>query len=280
MTHHARLNVIMLATIIVALIFLYFKPYDEQAQEYSISALSSDAVRNMRIVKQHDDIMLSKTSGHWHIVQPIQARADEKRISEMMQFHGAKARQRFPLENLERFGLDRPYVKLYLDDHYFGFGSYVPITNQQYVANDEYVYVISPRYGLVFPADAMDLVSRQLLEPEEIPVKFESDQFVVEFQQPRWHVKSQRSGQPPDEQVLKQWVTSWHTARTEKILLASGMEAGFVDLGRINISLLNNENIALNILHSADQIVFVRLNEKIGYAFPQEVGQRLLTPWP
>ena len=278
MTHHARLNMIMLATIVAALIFVYFKPYAEQAQEYSIAALSSDAVQKVRIVKQHDDIMLSKTNGRWHLVQPIQARADKKRIIEIMQVYRAKAQQRFPLENLDRFGLDHPYVQLYIDDNYFGFGGYVPITNQQYVANNEHVYVISPRYGLAFPAHAMDLVSRQLLEPEEVPVKFESEQYVVEFQQQHWQFKSQRSGKLPEEQALKHWVASWRAAQAEEILPTTETDTGFEDLGHINISLQNNETITLKILHGADQIVFVRLNEKIGYVFPREVGQQLLTP--
>jgi len=269
---------IMLATIIAALIFLYFKPYAEQAQEYSIAALQSDSVQKLRIIKQHDDILLSKTNGRWRLAHPIQARADEKRIIEIMQVHRAKAQQRLPLENLDRFGLDRPYVQLYIEDEYFRFGGYVPITNQQYVANDEYVYVISPRYGLAFPADAMDLVSRQLLESDEVPVKFESDQFIVELQQQRWHIQSQRSGKLPEEQTLKDWVTVWQTARAEKILLIPEMEAAFMDLGYINIRLKNNENIALSVMHSADQIVLVRLDEKIGYAFSKEVGERLLTP--
>lgn len=278
MTYHARLNMIMLVTIMAALMFLYFKPYAEQVQEYSISALSRDAVQKVRIVKQHNEIILTKENGRWRLVQPVQTRADEKKIAEIIQVHLAKAQQRFPLENLERFGLDRPYIQLYLDDQYVGFGGYVPITNQQYVANDEYVYVISPRYGLAFPAHATDLASRQLLEPEEIPVRFESDQFVVELQPPQWHIKSQRSGDLPEEQTLKQWVTLWQTAQAEKILLVPEMDAGFVDFGHMNIRLQNNEYIALNILHSADQIVFVRLNEEIGYAFSKQVGQQLLTP--
>ena len=190
MTHHARLNMIMLATIIAALIFLYFRPPTEQAQEFSISSLSSEAVQDVRLIKQHDEIVLSKTRGQWRILKPIQARADEKKIAEIILVHQAKAQQRFPLENLERFGLDRAYVQLYLNEEYFGFGSYVPITNQQYVANGEHVYVISPRYGLLFPAHAQDLASRQLLEAEEVPIKFESHQFIVELQQLNWHIRN------------------------------------------------------------------------------------------
>ncbi|MGV8712120.1 MAG: DUF4340 domain-containing protein [Nitrosomonas sp.] len=279
MTHHARLNMIMLATIIAALIFLYFRPPTEQAQEFSISSLSSEAVQDVRLIKQHDEIVLSKTRGQWRILKPIQARADEKKIAEIILVHQAKAQQRFPLENLERFGLDRAYVQLYLNDEYFGFGSYVPITNQQYVANGEHVYVISPRYGLLFPAHAQDLASRQLLEAEEVPIKFESHQFIVELQQLNWHIRNLQSGKLPDEQTLEQWVKSWQTARAEHILQPHEMDGGFIELANIKISLQDDKNIAVKVLHNADQVVFMRSNEDVGYAFSNEAGQQLLTPF-
>lgn len=279
MTHHARLNMIMLATIIAALIFLYFRPPTEQAQEFSISSLSSEAVQVVRLIKQHDEIVLSKTRGQWRILKPIQARADEKKIAEIILVHQAKAQQRFPLENLERFGLDRAYVQLYLNEEYFGFGSYVPITNQQYVANGEHVYVISPRYGLLFPAHAQDLASRQLLEAEEVPIKFESHQFIVELQQLNWHIRNLQSGKLPDEQTLEQWVKSWQTARAEHILQPHEMDGGFIELANIKISLQDDKNIAVKVLHNADQVVFMRSNEDVGYAFSNEAGQQLLTPF-
>lgn len=279
MTHHARLNMIMLATIIAALTFLYFRPPTEQAQEFSISSLSSEAVQDVRLIKQHDEIVLSKTRGQWRILKPIQARADEKKIAEIILVHQAKAQQRFPLENLERFGLDRAYVQLYLNDEYFGFGSYVPITNQQYVANGEHVYVISPRYGLLFPAHAQDLASRQLLEAEEVPIKFESHQFIVELQQLNWHIRNLQSGKLPDEQTLEQWVKSWQTARAEHILQPHEMDGGFIELANIKISLQDDKNIAVKVLHNADQVVFMRSNEDVGYAFSNEAGQQLLTPF-
>lgn len=279
MTHHARLNMIMLATIIAALIFLYFRPPTEQAQEFSISSLSSEAVQDVRLIKQHDEIVLSKTRGQWRILKPIQARADEKKIAEIILVHQAKAQQRFPLENLERFGLDRAYVQLYLNEEYFGFGSYVPITNQQYVANGEHVYVISPRYGLLFPAHAQDLASRQLLEAEEVPIKFESHQFIVELQQLNWHIRNLQSGKLPDEQTLEQWVKSWQTARAEHILQSHEMDGGFIELANIKISLQDDKNIAVKVLHNADQVVFMRSNEDVGYAFSNEAGQQLLTPF-
>lgn len=279
MTHHARLNMIMLATIIAALIFLYLRPPTEQAQEFSISSLSSEAVQDVRLIKQHDEIVLSKTRGQWRILKPIQARADEKKIAEIILVHQAKAQQRFPLENLERFGLDRAYVQLYLNEEYFGFGSYVPITNQQYVANDEHVYVISPRYGLLFPAHAQDLASRQLLEAEEVPIKFESHQFIVELQQLNWHIRNLQSGKLPNEKTLEQWVKSWQTARAEHILQPQEMDGGFIELANIKISLRDDKNIAVKVLRNADQVVFMRSNEDVGYVFSNEAGQQLLTPF-
>ena len=57
------------------------------------------------------------------------------------------------------------------------------------------------------------------------------------------------------------------------------MDGGFIELANIKISLQDDKNIAVKVLHNADQVVFMRSNEDVGYAFSNEAGQQLLTPF-
>ncbi len=279
MTHHARLNLLMLATILSVLVFLYFKPHAQEAQEYPISAhAGQQAAQNLRILKQHNKLELSQTNNRWYLIEPVKARIDEKKIKEILQVRMAKSQQRFSLENMGRFGLDRPFVQLYIDDEYFGFGGFAPITNQQYVAKDDYVYMISPRYGLTLPTSINDLISLQLLESDEIPLRFESDHIVIEFLHKRWSIKEQQSDNALGEKMIKQWVLLWQTMRTEKLLPQSEVNSDFVEAGNIAITLRDDRKINLNILQNTDEILLIRLDEGVGYTFPIEVGRQLLDP--
>ena len=88
------------------------------------------------------------------MIKPVQARTDEKKVTELLQILTAISHQRFPRVDLERFGLDQPNVQLYLDDEYFGFGGFAPTLQRQYVMTGDHVYLISPRYVLALPSSA------------------------------------------------------------------------------------------------------------------------------
>src|SRR5687768_6125053 len=116
MTHHARLNLIMFATIAGLMVFLYFRPQSQGVQEYSISSGSVEAVQSLRIIKQQQEIALKQLDNRWHVIKPVQARADEKKVREILKILTATGNQRFPLADLGRFGLDQPGAQLYIDD--------------------------------------------------------------------------------------------------------------------------------------------------------------------
>ena len=129
--------------------------------KYPLSTSSIEAVQNLRIVRQQQEIALKQLDNHWYLVKPVQARADERKIAEILEILTVSSNQRLPLADLERFGLDQPNVRLYLNNEYFGFGGFAPTTHQQYVATGDQVYLISPRYVLALPSNASDLINPQ-----------------------------------------------------------------------------------------------------------------------
>ncbi|MBX9636699.1 MAG: DUF4340 domain-containing protein, partial [Nitrosomonas sp.] len=151
MTHHARLNLIMVATIGSLLLFLYFKPQSQSNPEYSIASNSAETVQSVHIVRPQQEIMLKRLNDHWYLTTPLHARANEEKVRRILEILQAKSQQRFPLTDLGRFGLERPNVLLTIDDTQFGFGGFAPTTNQQYMAAGDHVYLIAPRYALALP---------------------------------------------------------------------------------------------------------------------------------
>ncbi|HQV89157.1 MAG TPA: hypothetical protein PK714_08180, partial [Nitrosomonas sp.] len=58
MTYHARLNLIMVTTLIILVTFLYLRPQSQQPEEYSVSSGTVRSAQNIRIVRQEKEIVL------------------------------------------------------------------------------------------------------------------------------------------------------------------------------------------------------------------------------
>ncbi len=268
----------MLATIAGVMIFLYFKPQTQGIHEYPISSVAIETVQTVRIVRQQNEIVLKQLNHRWHLIKPVQARADEKKIKEILEILTINSNQRFPVADLGRFGLDRPHVQVYFDDEYFGFGGFTPITHQQYVMTNDDVYLISPRYALALPLRASDLTSPQLLASHEIPVSLELNHLTVVLKNRKWHSIIQNPEKALNEETLEYWAYLWQTAYARELTLEQELSDDLVDVGDIKISLHDGQKIALRILQSETEIVFLRTNEGIGYHFPIDVGRQLLDP--
>ncbi len=278
MTHHARLNLVMFITIAGLAVFLYFRPQSSDIHKYPLSISSIEAVQNLRIVRQQQEIALKQLDNRWYLVKPVQARADERKIAEILEVLTVSSSQRLPLADLERFGLDQPNVQLYLNDEYFGFGGFAPTTNQQYVATSDQVYLISPRYVLALPSSASDLINPQILASNEIPVKFELNHLTVEFQNENWRITVQHSGEALDEETIKHWIQLWQTAHADEQRLEQAIGPDFVETGSIEITLQNKQEINLRILQNKFTLVLLRVNDGFGYQFPIDAGQQLVDP--
>lgn len=277
MTHHARLNLIMFVTIAGLLVFLYLRPQSQGVQEYPITSIPIEDVQSLRIIRQQQEIVLKQLDNRWHLTKPVHARADEKRIGEMLQILTATGTQRFPLADLGRFGLERPNVQLYIDDAYFGFGGFAPTTHQQYVATGDYVYLISPRYLLALPSGAGDLISTQLLASNEIPVRFELHHLTIELQDDNWRTTMRSSGQALDEEMIRQWVQLWQTVQAGKVTLGQASGSDFVEKDFIKISLQDEQEINFKILQNETELILMR-DGGFGYHFSVAGGQQLLDP--
>ncbi|MCE7915762.1 MAG: DUF4340 domain-containing protein [Nitrosomonas sp. PRO4] len=279
MTHHARLNLIMLITIAGLLLFLYFKPQPESIQEFPIASNSIDSIQTIRIAKQQEEIVLQRQANHWYLVDPIHFRANERKVKEILKILLAKSNHRFPLQDLARFGLDRPNLHLYFDGDYFGFGGYAPITNQQYVLTSDYVYLVSPHYALSLPIKASSLISLQLLADDEIPVKFEFNHLVVEHSNGGWNGIIQNGDNPQDADA-EHWVQFWQTATAREVTLVKeqALTDDFVEINNLTIRLRDGQVINLKIMQNENEIVFSRTDTGISYHFAIGTRERLLAP--
>ncbi len=277
MTYHSQLNLIMLVTVVCLGIFLYLKPQFQFGadDEYRISIRTPETVQSIRFLRHDRETVLRRVAGIWRLVEPLSARADEAVVGKMLNVLSANSRQRFPLRDVESFGLDHPNLALYIDDDYFAFGGIAPVTNEQYLAINEEVYLVSPRYAIWMPVDLTDMISRKLLGDNEIPVQFDIGDLSVQHQAGDWRVVSQSGGRPTDE-MLARWVNKWRYNQAAELLLDSHDEP---EDQAIIIRLLDDNEIVLKAVNTDSGTVFYRAGERVGYFFPVQSARHLLNPF-
>ena len=279
MTSRSLLNLVLLAAVVGLALWVYFKPKPQgDTEEYRISSLLAENAQSIRVERQGMNIVLQKAGDRWHLTQPLQGGADEIKVGRILEMLAATSPRRFPATDLERFDLAQPAVRLHIDHESFSFGGLAPITNEQYVASGENVYLLAPRYAAALPRQPADLLSPKLLAENEIPVAFELENLKVIQQDGNWRITPQKPGVALTQNEFNHWVQSWQQAYAAGITLGAN-EPETTGKQAIKITLRDGNTVQLLILQQQPEMILLRVDAGIRYRFPAESGKRLLDPY-
>ncbi|MHB9116668.1 MAG: DUF4340 domain-containing protein [Burkholderiales bacterium] len=261
-----------LAVLVAALaLFVWLQPGKPQAPTFPLFQQKAAAIRHIRIEKPGQPaIALEKERGRWRLTAPFAARADQLKIERLLNLLNVTASQHFSAADPQRFGLDKPLLRLAFNAETLAFGSLNPISNEQYVAATSGVYLIPPQAAADGYGKAIDFADKQLLASNEEPVGFTLP-----------GLKLQRDGKGKwsgatdfSQDQLNAYADRWRNA------LASVVQP-IVEPGKgeaASLLLASGKTIPLRILRQAPDLILARDDEGLQYHFPDAIGQRLLTP--
>lgn len=278
MTHHARLNWIMFVTIAGLLVFLYFKPQSQDILEYPIFNKPVAAVQSLRIIRRQQEIALERSGDQWRMIKPVVAAVDEHKVQAIFEILNARSEHQLPATDLGRFGLLQPSVQLIVDDQSIGFGGFAPIKHQQYVQTEQHVYLISPRFGLLLPRGATELIMPVALLPSETPRKFVLPKYEIEMQDAHWHITSPKQSESFDHEAIVQWIALWQSLPATELAIGDHVKADLIDKSSVVIELQDGRTIVFEVLQNESSIMLLRSDSGIGYQFPIETARQLLDP--
>lgn len=266
MNYHAKLNRIMLATVIGLALFLFLRPSPEEAEVYVLSSLSAGAAEHIEIWHQEDVMTLEKIERRWYLTAPFHARTDETKIEQILEILSSKSHHRLPLGDLNDFGLDKPNIQLQINHEKFSFGGLTPITNEQYVAVGENIYLLPPRYSVMLPSQPIKIVSTTLLAETEIPVGLEWRDLRINSDEPESLLRQDETGG---------WVQLWQTANAEHVYFSADEFVSEVQK-EIRITLQNGQHVDFKAQQNETELILLRVDEGIGYLFSNELSEQLL----
>lgn len=265
------LNLVLFTAVAGLGLFFYFKPKSAGPPEFALSQLQAHEVKHVKIERQNAALALERRGENWYISAPFRSRADPIKVQAILDIVSAKSQQRLPAQELARFDLDKPSVRVALDGQNFSYGTVNTLTREQYVATGGSVYLVPLRYGSSIPAQLSDLAGRQLLADDEAPVRFELPALTVAQQNGKWITQ-------PDlkltQDELNQWVQEWRMALASR----SEPEANTQSGQDIRIAMKGGKTVMLKLLQKQPQLVLARTDENMRYYFPGETGNHLLNP--
>ncbi len=275
---HSRswLNLIMFATAVVLAAFLYIKPSLQEETAYKISSLSVEPVQSIRIDRQDTSIELSRSNNRWYMRKPVQGRVNEVNVERILEILSATSQHLLPLEELDRYGLASPVIRLQVDQELFDFGNLAPITNEQYLATRQHVFLVSPRYAATLSALPTDLLSSRLFAEDEIPVEFALTHIHLKHEK-LWQAGLQHHKHALSQGELNQWVQAWQLAHATYLTLDPGGPK--TDGEEITIVLKDGRKIRLIAWQDESELTLLRVDEGICYHFPGSMGKQLLDPY-
>lgn len=247
---------------------LYFKPGKDEGPAYPISNVTADAVTNVIIERPGKDaVALELAGGKWRMSAPFAARADAAQVENLLSLSNAKSSVRYAQTDLARFDLEAPLLKVNINDQEILFGGINPLSGEQYIAAQGYVYLVSPRYGSA--AQSESWVSRKLLTEDEEPVRFEFPGFTVGKSADQWTV-TPRAGEL-SQQDFTVWLNRWRLATSLSSAPATPAEGA-----RFKITLADGREIPMLAREKDSEFFFVR--ENVQYQFSPAVAKPLVEP--
>ena len=170
MRHAWWLNAALAVVVAALALFVFLKPGAPDPAGHALTALKAGAARSIRIERPGAPaIALEKKGDDWLMTAPLAARANLMRVQLLLAITDARSEHRFAATDLDRFGLERPEVRLTINGQSFDFGVVNPVSREQYVLTGNAVYTVGFRYAAALPGGPVDLIDTRPLSPPAAP---------------------------------------------------------------------------------------------------------------
>jgi hypothetical protein len=163
MNRRARLNVGLLAAAIGLGVAVFVANRKEPAGP-PLTPYKADAIE--RIALEHPGvpaIRLEKQDGHWRLVEPIQAEADEFEVNALIGLADRETQLKVEGGAPKDLGLEPPAYTLTLNDRTIAFGGVEPLEYRRYVQTPDGVFLIEDPPSAALDKEYADLVSKDVL---------------------------------------------------------------------------------------------------------------------
>ncbi len=286
------LNLVMLAIVAGLVTFLYMRP------QANISAPSQHEVSQLKLADftaikaefpAKTATSFEKVNGFWRMTAPYKTRADQLSVQRILAIIAAKSNEKFPATDLAKYGLDNPQLRLKLTgatgEELFSFGTFNPVTEEQYVAYKDAVYLITGAYSEAASTQPIELIDKNPLTKDEAKQiagfdfshleQWQDVQLQVDITDGNWKVNAPKA--KPTQNDMNEWLDfSWKQAQAKQVeLYPPDHKTAYPSF---DIKLKTGKKVHFDKISEAPELLLGRPDEGILYHFANDVGFNMLNP--
>lgn len=271
-----RLNLVLAALVLGLLALAHFKPGSKSSALPPLVA-DSTKLRSIRVaLAGKAEVQLQRTGDAWRVQKPMGWPADTVQVQDFLDSLDAPVENQFPIqgEALSRYGLDRPLLRIWLDEVEYDFGAMQPVSKERYVLTGGTVKLIDDYVFYRAARDAYGWLDHRLL-PEGARI--------IALQLPRATLSQDAKGAwqiaPADKTLtaddLNRFVAIWQKARAVNVLPYTKAKS----LGEVSFELAGMKDpLRMQVLDDPDYLILARPD--LGFEYQIDISQLALLMTP
>ncbi len=286
------LNLGLLAVVAGLVAFLYIRPQANTgaALQHEVSTLKLADFTEIHVeFPTQAATSFEKVDGLWRMTAPYKARADQMSVQRILAIIAAKSTEKFPASDLAKYGLDKPQLKLKLTNsegvEEFDFGTFNPVSEEQYVAYKDAVYLLPGSYAEAATTQAVELVDKNPLAVNEAKQimgfdfsrleQWEALGLRVDVADGKWKTNAAKAKITQNE--LNEWLDfSWKQAQAKQVeLYTPNYKTSYPSF---EVKLKDGKKVHFDKIQEAPDLLLGRPDEGILYHFSNDVGFTMLNP--
>jgi Domain of unknown function (DUF4340) len=286
------LNLVMLAVVSGLVAFLYLRPKasSDAPSEHEVSQLKLADFTTVKVeFPAKTPISFDKVDGLWRMTSPYKTRADQMSVQRILAIIAAKSNDKFPATDLAKFGLDKPLLKLKLTGakgtEEFSFGTFNSVTEDQYVAYKDAIYLLPVSYSEAAETQAIELIDKMPLAKNEAKQiagfnfahleQWQANALNVDVTDGKWTSNEPKAKITQNE--MNEWLDfSWKQAQSKQVELYTPDHK--ITYPSFDIKLKDGKKVHFDKIQEAPDLLLGRPDEGIIYHFSNDIGFGMLNP--
>ena len=286
------LNLIMLAVVAGLVTFLYMRPQanNDAVLQHEVSTLKLADFAAIKVeFPAKAATSFEKVDGQWRMTAPYKMRADQLSVQRILSIIAAKSTEKFPVADMAKYGIDNPQLKLKLTNadgvQEFVFGTFNPVTEEQYVAFKDAIYLLPAIYSEAASTQALELIDKNALAKDEAKQiagfdfsrleQWAEARLQVEIADGKWKVNMPKAKITQNE--MNEWLDfSWKQAQANKVELYTPDHKN--NYPSFEVKLKNGKGVRFDKIQESPDLLLGRPDEGLMYHFNADVGFNMLNP--
>jgi hypothetical protein len=269
------LNLGLFLFVLVLAALVIWEPGQEQEAISKLSSLAPGDIKRIHIQRDAlQDVELEKQDGRWQMLSPFQVAADKTRVGALLRLVDTTSHVHFPAagRQLADYGLDPVLAQVRFDDHLFQFGALEHISKRRYVLLDNEIHLVTDLFYHQLRTSATQFVAPRLLTDTQRIRRLVLPHREFELKQDgSWLVTPAVESASADE--LNSFIDNWQRLRASRV--AAAAEQGRQE--HIRIGLADGNELLFEVVHSENEIIFIRRDLGLQYHVAKQAADPLFT---